>query len=434
MKLEEMKQYLFNIIGMKIHALYYKVPHNGFLITIKLRNKYDMHVMFDISAVQGKLEIYIDHVDVNFIIAKYICPNASMSEIMNHVITDYTSDSEDERREVTQIDYTFDQMVEWAELEHFKNEETKEVQRQKPVRMNRTHFEAYTKKSEELCSVNLYAVSIKEDTTYLCLHITRNHKELKSNTPYPEDSIRCIEDYLKILEDTERGPYSKKPPICRIDPNQYGISKNFHFISDLEDQFEKEETDTMGEPTMEEYITKTRDGYGTGITRPKIDEKAYTEPSDGLAAIQAQLNNIGREIKKVNEKVYVAQVGCELCKGPPWCELCKGHHYTKDCPLKKDGNTLEEAYYTQFGVPFPQGGQYRAATPGFYQRNNGNPSYQERRKIREESLSKFMAESAKIHEENSYLIKEIRASMDAAIRNQGSSIKALEIQIGQMSK
>ncbi|GJS77789.1 putative reverse transcriptase domain-containing protein [Tanacetum coccineum] len=92
-----------------------------------------------------------------------------------------------------------------------------------------------------------------------------------------------------------------------------------------------------------------------------------TETSDGLAAIQAQLNNLGREIKKVNEKVYAAQVGCEQCKGP---------HYTKDCPLKEEGKTLEEAYYTQFGEPF-QGGGYRATTPGFYQRNNANPSYQE---------------------------------------------------------
>ncbi|GJX61287.1 homeodomain-like protein [Tanacetum coccineum] len=34
-----------------------------------------------------------------------------------------------------------------------------------------------------------------------------------------------------------------------------------------------------------------------------------TEASDGLAAIQDQLNNLGREIKKVNEKVYGAQKG-----------------------------------------------------------------------------------------------------------------------------
>ncbi|GJZ00507.1 hypothetical protein Tco_0517936 [Tanacetum coccineum] len=52
----------------------------------------------------------------------------------------------------------------------------------------------------------------------------------------------------------------------------------------------------------------------------------------------------------------------------------------------------------------------------------------------EDTLSKFMSESAKRHEENSNLIKEIRASTDAAIRNRGASIKTLEIQIGQMSK
>ncbi|GKC94984.1 hypothetical protein Tco_1160426 [Tanacetum coccineum] len=67
-----------------------------------------------------------------------------------------------------------------------------------------------------------------------------------------------------------------------------------------------------------------------------------------------KLNNLGREIKKVNEKVYVVQVRCEQCKGP---------NYTKDCPQKEEGKTLEEAYYTQFGGPF-QGGGYRATTPG----------------------------------------------------------------------
>ncbi|GJS08487.1 putative reverse transcriptase domain-containing protein [Tanacetum coccineum] len=116
------------------------------------------------------------------------------------------------------------------------------------------------------------------------------------------------------------------------------------------------------------------------------------------------------KIKKVNEKVYVAQVGCEQCKGP---------HYTKDCPLIKEGRTLEEAFFTQFGGPF-QGGGYRAATLRFYQMNNVNPSYKELRQSMEDTLSKFMSESAKRHEESSNLIKEIRASTDAAIRNQGA--------------
>ncbi|GJU05168.1 hypothetical protein Tco_1121598 [Tanacetum coccineum] len=37
---------------------------------------------------------------------------------------------------------------------------------------------------------------------------------------------------------------------------------------------------------------------------------------DAKKAIQemAQMNNLGREIKKVNEKVYATQVGCEQCK------------------------------------------------------------------------------------------------------------------------
>nr|GEU72606.1 ribonuclease H-like domain-containing protein [Tanacetum cinerariifolium] len=160
---------------------------------------------------------------------------------------------------------------------------------------------------------------------------------------------------------------------------------------------------------MAGYSQKWHNGTSRGIS---------TETTDGLAAIQAQLNNIGREIKKVNEKVYVAQVGCEQCKGL---------HYTKDFPLKEEGKTLKETHYTQFGAPF-QGGGYRAATPGFYQRNNANPLFQERRQSMEETMIKFMGESAK----NSKLIKEIQTLTDAAIRNQRASIKTLEIQIGVM--
>ncbi|GKE39387.1 hypothetical protein Tco_1462792, partial [Tanacetum coccineum] len=84
---------------------------------------------------------------------------------------------------------------------------------------------------------------------------------------------------------------------------------------------------------MAEYSQKWQNGTSL--------KNRSTKTSDGLAAIQAQLNSLGREINKLNEKVYAAQVGCELCKGP---------HYTKDCPHKEEGKTLEEAYYTQFGT------------------------------------------------------------------------------------
>ncbi|GJV39626.1 hypothetical protein Tco_1418066 [Tanacetum coccineum] len=85
---------------------------------------------------------------------------------------------------------------------------------------------------------------------------------------------------------------------------------------------------------MAEYSQKWHNG---------TSKAGSTKTSDGFAAIQAQPNNLEREIKNVNEKVYAAQVGCELCKGP---------HYTKDYPFKEEGKTLEEAYYTQFGIPF----------------------------------------------------------------------------------
>ncbi|GJT38326.1 hypothetical protein Tco_0938191 [Tanacetum coccineum] len=192
----------------------------------------------------------------------------------------------------------------------------------------------------------------------------------------------------------------------------------------------------MMDPTMEGYMTKTRTDYGSGVACPKIDEQVnfeikgqflkelrdntfsgseHKDPNEHIKNVLEiadlfhilKFNNLGREIKKVNEKVYATQVGCEICKGP---------YYTKDCLDKEDGKTLEESYYTQFGVRFPQG-QFKAAALGYYQRNNGNPLYQERRQSLEYFMSKFMTESARIHEENSNLIKEIRTATDSAIIN-----------------
>ncbi|GKC27337.1 homeodomain-like protein [Tanacetum coccineum] len=129
-------------------------------------------------------------------------------------------------------------------------------------------------------------------------------------------------------------------------------SPEVDLFSYLEEHFKEEVPGLMTE-TIKEYMCKTRGDYGSGVTRPKIDAKGHfelkgqflkelrdntfsgsdhedanehidkvleteviltrsTKTSDGLAAIQAQLNNLGREIKKVNEKVYAAQVGCEL--------------------------------------------------------------------------------------------------------------------------
>nr|GEW65692.1 hypothetical protein [Tanacetum cinerariifolium] len=160
-------------------------------------------------------------------------------------------------------------------------------------------------------------------------------------------------------------------------------------------------------------------------TRQILDSKGAIPTKTVTDAKIAIQEKAGYSQKWHMEHPQKKKVGCELCNGP---------HYTKDCLLKEEGSTLEEAYYTQFETPYQPTGQYRAARPRLYQRNNRNSSYPNRRQTLEESLTKFMAGSAKRYDENSNIIKEIRASTDVVIRNQGASIKTLEIQIGQVSK
>ncbi|GJW62106.1 retrovirus-related pol polyprotein from transposon TNT 1-94 [Tanacetum coccineum] len=294
------------------------------------------------------------------------------------------------------------------------------------------------------------------------------------NTAYLSFDTCMIRSSTKKLFSPLKNPKQKFRSRRRLFDTLSLVESNsleFDHIFDIEEQSEEEVRETMTE-IIEQYMIKTRGDYGPGITRPTINQDTHfelkgkslkelrdntfsgskhedanehiekgaipsktvvdakiaiqemaeysqkwhngtssrtrsTETFDGLVSIQAQLNNLGQEIKKVNEKVYAARVGCKLCKGP---------HYTMDCLQKKEGKALEEAYYTQFDAPYQPRGQYRAAGPGFDQRNNGNSSYLDRRPSLEESLTKFMAESAKIHEENLNIIKEIRASTDTTIR------------------
>ncbi|GJX48846.1 hypothetical protein Tco_0274036 [Tanacetum coccineum] len=247
-------------------------------------------------------------------------------------------------------------------------------------------------------------------------------------------------------------------------------SPNFNLLSDQE--YSEEEVPRTMAKTMEQYMSKTRADYGSGVARPKIKDKDNFELK-GQFLKELRTNTFSgsdhddanehiEKVLKIVDLFHIPNITIDqvMLRAFPmsltgtvsrwlrnkpiglittWedlktkCEHCKGPHYTKDCPLEEEGKTLEEAYYTQFGGPF-QGGGYRATAPGYYQRNNANPSYQERRQSMKDSMNKFMSESAKRHEENSNLIKEIRYATDAAIRNQGASIKTLEIQIGQMSK
>ncbi|GJT00707.1 hypothetical protein Tco_0821876 [Tanacetum coccineum] len=100
----------------------------------------------------------------------------------------------------------------------------------------------------------------------------------------------------------------------------------------------------------------------------------------------------------------------------------------------QNGLRFEDREWTRPNIKEKWG--YRATTLGFYQRNNANPSYQERRQSTEDTLRKFSGEeSAKRHEENSNLIKEIRTSTDVSHMDpRKNQFKTLEIQIEQMCR
>ncbi|GJY95861.1 retrovirus-related pol polyprotein from transposon TNT 1-94 [Tanacetum coccineum] len=284
-------------------------------------------------------------------------------------------------------------------------------------------------------------------------------------------------------------------------------SPELDLFSYIKEHSEEETTEIMIE-TMEQYISKTRENYRSGVVRPKINDKTHfkfkgqylkelcentfsgSEHEDANEHIEKVLEIVDLfHIPEVTQDQVMLRVfpmsltgaASRWLRNEPsgsitnWKTL-KMKFLNKYCPPARTAKKMEEinnfqqepdeslfrawerfkellmkcaiptktdadakiaiqemAEYSQKwhnGTSSKARRQYRPAGPGFYQRNNENSSYPDRRQTLEESLTKFMAESAKRHEENSNIIKEIRASTDATIRNQGASIKTLEIQIG----
>ncbi|GKD15107.1 hypothetical protein Tco_1199514 [Tanacetum coccineum] len=140
---KDMVSYLKWKIPRRFTTLYYTLPPNNTLSGMKaIKNDYDTNVTYDIPKVAGKLQIFVSHNPIDLstvLILNDASLEDSFAEMMSHVITDFTSESEDHKKEQTQNDYTFDQLVEWAEQEHFEDEETKEVQRRMGNHRNRMY-------------------------------------------------------------------------------------------------------------------------------------------------------------------------------------------------------------------------------------------------------------------------------------------------------
>ncbi|GJX29209.1 hypothetical protein Tco_0237288 [Tanacetum coccineum] len=135
----------------------------------QIKNDYHTNVMYDIAKVAGKLQIFVAHTPID--LSTVLIPNDGSFEqslagviseetkikleeslkylhqmqkrknkkfdyyglwgelawqrMINSSQTNYSSENEGIIRQETQNDYTSDQLVEWAEQEHFEYEETK---------------------------------------------------------------------------------------------------------------------------------------------------------------------------------------------------------------------------------------------------------------------------------------------------------------------
>ncbi|GKA05939.1 hypothetical protein Tco_0685059 [Tanacetum coccineum] len=238
-----------------------------------------------------------------------------------------------------------------------------------------THFELKGKFLKELRD-NTFSGSEHEDANehikkvleivdlFHILKITQDQIMLRA-FPEPDESLFCAWERFKEL--LMKCPQHYLTDMQEVILFYIGLDVPTRQILDSKDVIpSKTAVDAkIAIQEMAEYSQKWHNGTSS---RTKS-----TETSDMLAAIQAQLNNLGQEKKKVNEKVSVHPINLE--------------------------DNIEQ---------------------------RGQDSTNE--------TMETMAESAKRHEENSNIIKEIRASINAVIRNQGALIKTLEIQIGQMRK
>ncbi|GJR17356.1 hypothetical protein Tco_0965883 [Tanacetum coccineum] len=246
----------------------------------------------------------------------------------------------------------------------------------------------------------------------------------------------------------------------------------FDLFSDLEENSEEEVSETMGE-TMEEYMSKTQVNYGSGVTRPKIDDKDHFELKDQFLKELRDNTFSGSDHEDTNE--HIEKV-LEIIRNKPSGSIktredLKAKFLRKYCPLARTAKKMEEINnfqqepdetlyqawerFKELLMKFPQHYLTEMQEPSKRWPNilkNGTTKHLGQKVLRlltdwlpskynliilEEKSRRWDVSNVKdltTPKTVQSKKKEIRSFTDAAIRNQGASIKTLEIQIGQMSK
>ncbi|GJZ40178.1 hypothetical protein Tco_0586741 [Tanacetum coccineum] len=116
------------------------------------------------------------------------------------------------------------------------------------------------------------------------LELKRRHLKiivLTSYTLYPSRMIRRIcactsQETTKIQRPIRQQDIRSSRKLFKTLSLDESRSPEYNLFSDLEENSEEEVAETMAK-TMEQYISKTRADYGSGIVRPKIDDKDHFE-------------------------------------------------------------------------------------------------------------------------------------------------------------
>ncbi|GKE09036.1 leucine-rich repeat transmembrane protein kinase protein [Tanacetum coccineum] len=203
--------------------------------------------------------------------------------------------------------------------------------------------------------------------------------------------------------------------------------------------------------TMEKYMSKTHGNYGSGVVRPKINDKTHFELKGQFLKELCENTFSGSEHEDANKHIEKVLEIVDLFHIPKLMQdqvmlqaflmslTGAASRWLRNEPsgsitnwetlktkfLNKSDANYAQAYITQRTVHLRKKGKLlkRLTTHSLEHPIN-----------LEDSIEQQGQDSTNRHEENSNIIKEIRASIDAAIRNQGALIKTLEIQIDQMSK
>nr|GEX92519.1 hypothetical protein [Tanacetum cinerariifolium] len=111
------------------------------------------------------------------------------------------------------------------------------------------------------------SLNVGKMATVISLETLHDNRKTRSST----------KELLKPFKEPKRVFHSTKK-IFKTPSPDYLSSLEFDLFFNHENQSEEEEvTEAMGEPTIEEYMMKTEEDYGSGIASSKFDDKAHFE-------------------------------------------------------------------------------------------------------------------------------------------------------------